>query len=260
MMSEEASPWKYLARCYLDLQHLRMACEARLRKLSPKVPATVRRVLEDYYLALKNEEKDFLAEVVEQLKTHPLWDWCQRVKGLGAIACLTFLGFINPHTADTAGKAKAYFGLIPNVKIKSGEKLNINPEGKGRIWLITRNVIMQNDEYYAPLYRQKKEYYLNTERQIFKNGKWIKFPPFKEIIANPKLCPDYETCKAKLEAKAKRLKRKPKPPPCRAHVDAMAKRYLAGILVSHAAELMRQAEGLDTTNFKAHRNYIPPKP
>jgi len=32
-----------------------------------------------------------------------------------------------------------------------------------------------------------------------------------------------------------------------------------GILVSNAVELMREAEGLPTDNFKAHHNYIYPK-
>ncbi|RLI41187.1 hypothetical protein DRO59_07575 [Candidatus Bathyarchaeota archaeon] len=35
---------------------------------------------------------------------------------------------------------------------------------------------------------------------------------------------------------------------------------LMGLLVSHATELMRQAEGLDVSNFKRHHGYIPPKP
>jgi hypothetical protein len=257
---EEYLAWRYLARAYLDMQHLRIACEARLRKMDPKTPEAVKRIMEDYYMALKDEEKQFLKQVAEQLKNHPLWEWCERVKGLGQVACLTFLGFINPYEADTAGKAKAYFGLIPGVRLKSGEKANVNLEAKGRIWLVTRNVIMQRDDYYYPLYEQKKNYYLNSERQVFMDGKWVKWPPFKEIIANPKLCPKFDECAKKLEAKAERLGRKPKPPPCRLHVDSMAKRWLAALLVSHAAMLMRQAEGLDVTNYLAHRGFIPPKP
>jgi len=40
----------------------------------------------------------------------------------------------------------------------------------------------------------------------------------------------------------------PKKPPCRGHLDAMAKRWLAGLLVSHATEIMREALGLPTEN------------
>ena len=118
---------------------------------------------------------------------------------------------------------------------------------------------MQRDDYYYPIYQRKKEYYLNNEREVFMDGKWVKWPPFKEIIEDPTKCPRYEECMQRIIAKAKRLGRKPKKPPCKLHLDNMAKRFLMGILVSHAAQLMREAEGLSVENFLAHRNYIPPK-
>jgi len=241
-----------------------MACESRLKKLKEdeKTPKIVYEIIKDYHHALKSEEKELLTRISEQLKKHPLWEWCQKVKGMGAVACLTFLGFINPYKADTAGKAKAYLGIIPTAGLRSGKKANFNPEAKGRIWLITRNVIMQKDDYYYPLYLKKKEYYLNTERKVLDHdkGEWITFPPFKEILKDPSKCPKYSQCIKELKRKAERLGREPKKPPCRLHLDQMAKRWLMGILVSHATELMREALGLDTTNFKAHHDYIPPKP
>jgi len=91
------------------------------------------------------------------------------------------------------------------------------------------------------------------------DGKWVTWPPFKEIIANPQVCPRYEECLERLKRKAKRLGRKPKKLPCRLHCDQMSKRWLMGILVSNAVELMREAEGLDVSNFRAHHNYIHPK-
>jgi len=251
--------WSFLARAYLDLQHLRMACESRLRKMPKDTPKEIRTIMEDYHEMLKKEEKALLKRIAHELKQHPLWEWCEKVKGLGPVACLTFLGFIDPYKADTAGKAKAYVGVVPGKSLKSGKRLNINPEAKGRIWLLTRNVIMMKDDYYYPIYQQKKQYYLNNEREVFLNGKWVKWPPFKEIIKDPSKCPLYKECMERLIKKAERLGRKPKKPPCRLHLDNMAKRFLMGILVSHAAQLMREAEGLSIENFLAHRNYIPPK-
>jgi len=255
----ESMMWSYLARAYLDLQHLRMACEARLRKLYKDAPEAVKTIMQDYHLALKNEEKELLARITEQLKEHPLWQWCERVKGMGSVACMTFLGFINPFVADTAGKAKAYLGLVPGKGLKSGKQPRINPEAKGRIWLITRNVIMARDDYYYKLYQSKKQYYMETSRKVFLDGKWVEWPPFKEIITVPEKCPRYEECLKRLMGKAERMKRKPKKLPCKKHVDSMAKRWLMGLLVSHATELMRRAECLSVDNFKAHKNYIPPK-
>jgi len=253
--------WRYLARAYLDLQHLRIACEARIRKMRERdVPEKILAIMENYYQTLRREERQLLKEITRDLKEHPLWKWCSNVKGLGPVACLIFLGFISASKADTAGKAKAYFGLIPGAELRSGQKARINPEGKGRIWLLTRNVIMRRDDYYYPLYQQKKQYYMETERKVFLNGEWITWPPFKEILEDPSNCPRYEECTKRLVEKAKRVGRKPKKPPCRGHLDAMAKRWLSGILVSNAAELMRRAEGLPVDNYLRHRGYIKPKP
>jgi len=126
--------WRYLARAYLDLQHLRMACWARMRKMSEagNVPEDVMKIMSSYYKMLLTEEKALLRKISKRLKEHPLWSWCNRVKGMGAVACLTFLGFIDPFKADTAGKAKAYFGIIPGRELRSGKRANMNPEAKGR--------------------------------------------------------------------------------------------------------------------------------
>ena len=260
---EEISAWKYLCRAYLDLQQLRMSCYHRLRKMKEaKAPQWLIQIMEDHYQTLKAEEKDLLEDISVKMKEKQplLYSWCENVKGLGVVACLMFLGFINPLICDTAGKAKAYFGVVPGAKLKAGKKGKYNPHAKGRLWLITRNVIMQKDDYYYPLFQKKKEYYLNTRRKVFRNGKWIDFPPFKEIIANPKICPRFEECERGRKAKAERLKRKAKKPACKLHVHMMSVIWLAGILVSHAAELYRESLGLPTDNFKAHKDYIPPKP
>jgi hypothetical protein len=88
----------------------------------------------------------------------------------------------------------------------------------------------------------------------------VEWPPFKEILADPTKCPKHSECMKRLVGQEARLGRKPKSPPCRLHLDNLAKRFLMGILVSHAAEIMRESLGLDTSNYKAHRGYIPPKP
>ena len=230
-----------LARVYLDLQHLRIAVEARMRGLENSSEAyKLMQALKD---RLKSEEKNWLSQIAKLMHEHPIWDYCKKVKGLGNVGAATFLGFINPYKAVSAGKVWSYFGLTPTSQLRSGQKARFNPEAKGRIWLIVRNVLMAKDDYYYPLYIKKKKYYM--ERM----GKYIE---------NPELCPDYERCKRMLMGKAKRLGRKPKKFPCKAHIDNRAKRWLAKLILSHALEIMREAEGLDTSNLKSHRGYIPP--
>jgi len=233
-----------LARVYLDLQHLRMAVEARMRRLT-SLPEDVEayRLLSALHSRLLSEEKSWLEQVKALLKGHPIWQYCEKVKGLGPVAAMTFLGFINPHEAASAGKVWAYFGLTPESKLRSGKRASFNPEAKGRAWLITRNVLMARDEYYTPLYQKKKEYYMQR---------------MGRFIEHPEECPEYEECMRRLKAKASRLRRAPKKPPCRAHIDNRAKRWLTKLILSHALQIMREAEGLDTSNLKTHRGYIPP--
>ncbi|MEM2613257.1 MAG: hypothetical protein QXO15_03400 [Nitrososphaerota archaeon] len=123
-----------LARVYLDLQHLRIAVESRLRELgeSPE-DMEAYRLLSALHSRLYNEEKEWLNQVKELLKDHPIWEYCEKVKGMGPVAALTFLGYINPYEAVSAGKVWAYFGFTPESKLKSGKKANFNPEAKGQV-------------------------------------------------------------------------------------------------------------------------------
>lgn len=239
--------YQIFGRCYLDLQHLRVAVEARLRRLSEEEEQNVKllKVLREYLALLKNDEKKLLHDATMLFEEHPLWRWCKAVRGLGPVACLTFLGFIDPNIANTAGKAKAYCGFVPGRELRARQKAKFNPEAKGRFWLLTRNVIMAKDDYYYPLFKNKKDYYMER---------------MGGYLENPKDCPQYEECSKRLKGKAKRLKRKVKKPPCKLHINNKAKAWLSGLLISHGTEIMRKAEGLDVTNFHEHRGYIAPKP
>jgi len=96
------------------------------------VPEEVCTLMEDYYLTLKEEEKNLLARITERLKGHPLYEWTTIVKGMGPVAALVYLGFLDAHKADTAGKARAYVGATPGKGLKSGQKVRFNPLAKGR--------------------------------------------------------------------------------------------------------------------------------
>lgn len=251
-----------LSRDYLDLQQLRMSTEARIRKIGEESEEKedVLNVLRTHHARLKDDEEEMLKSITALLSDHPIWDYCQTVKGFGPVAALTFLGYIDPYIADTAGKAKSYLGFIPGKALQAGKRARLNPEAKGRFWMITRNVIMAKDPFYTKLYHRKKEYYLTQPREIREDDKVIIYPPFEQVFKDPKKCPDYHSCKERLAGKAKRLGRKPKKLPCKAHCDNMAKRWLIGIIVSHATQIMRETEGLDVGSFKVHKNYISPPP
>jgi len=252
--------FQMMARMFIGAQKRRIAIEARIRELIKRFGGRAKLIpqVEDVMAALElhhrealREEKAILKDAVEIMREHPIWNWAKIVDGLGDRGVVFLLGYINPFIANTAGKVKAIFGLIPGARLRAGVKGIFNPEAKGKLLgIIVPNIIMagrgKGDSYYAPIYRAKKDYILNIRG-------------FKNYIEDPRTCPGYEDCMKALKRKAERLKRKAKKPPCRLHADSIAKRFLGEILISHATEIMREHEELSTDSFKAHHGYIPPK-
>jgi hypothetical protein len=242
-----------LNRTYLRLQKLRISIEGTLRHVRPG--SEIHEVLSYYHGLVYSDEKGFLERIKPMIERQPLWEWCSRVKGLGHVAASTFHSFIRTHVhedgrrieVNTGGKARTYFGLTPGAELRAGRRGGFNPQAKGRLLgVIVPGIIMAGDPYYRALYDAKKDYYSNVSR-------------YASALKDPKLCPNYEPCLKKYVRKAKRAGRPPKKPTCKAHVDNLAKRWLGGILVSHATELIREGKGLDVSNFKRHRAYIRPK-
>jgi len=250
-------------RNYLDQQQVRISCEHRMRRMKELGFEEDDVLYQDQHAqweAASIAEKSTLRTAYARLSTHPFYEYCEIIKGYGPVACLTYMCYIDPFKANTAGRAKAYFGVIPEAKLVKGERAHYNLEAKGRTYVMMRNIMMQKDPMYYDLYLKKKSA-LNDKPRSFinKEGEQEDWPPFEEIIEDPTICPKYQGCLGKLERAAKREERKPKKPSCTAHLDNLAKRYVWGIMISHATQIMREALGLDISNFRMHKGYISPK-
>ena len=184
------------------------------------------RILNDHVAVLNKQEDALLKDAVTLAKGSELHDLCLRVKGWGPVATLTLMGYINPTTMTTPAKMWSNFGLTPSSRMRKGVQANYNPKIKGRLWMITRNVIMAQDPYYTFFYYAKKEYY--------------------------KKRPDLLT------------RKEDKPKGWNAMVNAMAYRVMMKIMLSNAWEIIyanyHGSEWSDNPNYRQHRNYIPPKP
>lgn len=186
------------------------------------------RTLLTYRSRLKNEELAMLQDAKNIIQGNDIFDYCESVKGLGTVAALTFLGYIDPakccrpdSKVVSAGHMFAYLGLVPGAKLRAGKQGGFNPVLKGRFWVIGRNVIMAKDPYYTQLYKLKKEYYANR----------------------PDIAAKKDTERG-----------------WKGHVDNMAKRYMLKLIISHALEVISLSEGYDISNLHSHRGYIPPPP
>lgn len=184
------------------------------------------RILNDHAKALFKQETVLLKDAVDIAKGSELHDLCLRTKGWGAVATLTLMGYINPVTMTSPAKMWSNFGMTPSSRMRKGVQANYNPKIKGRLWMITRNVIMAKDPYYTFFYYAKKDYY--------------------------KRRPDLLRLKDS------------KPKGWNAKINAMAYRVLMKLMLSNAWEIIYEnyagQKWSDNPDFHPHRNYIPPKP
>jgi hypothetical protein len=272
-LSLELRTYAYLSRNYLDSQQKRIANDARIQKLvnvlipekkynshekihrdwgdiitrikkhTPRYGVEGLQLLKELSDINRQEEQRTLKKATSLFSRHPIWSWCVNTKGLGPVAALTFLGFINPYVAYTAKSVWKYAGLDPDNKSHKW-----NRHFKGRLLgVIVTSLMRQKSPYYYPLYKKKKEYYLKDRGM-------------EQYIEDPTKCPNYSECTKKLRKTAQRQNREPKKPSCKGHIDNMAKRWLAKILLGHALEVMKMHEGLDASVLRSHREYIPPNP
>lgn len=177
---------------------------------------------------LRKEEKHALKLAMELVQLSEVWKWCERTKGLGEVAGMTAMAFINPEICVTAGKTKAILGLRPGGTLQKGKRATYNPEAKGRFSLLTRNVIMQSDIYYSTIYNIKKEYY--TMR-----------PDFVE----------------KLEEEKEWMLTHDKSKGVKKYIDNKARLFVTQLLASHATEIIQRELGHE---IPKHRNHLPPRP
>jgi|SRR5215510_2888200 len=173
---------------------------------------------------LNKQETDILKESAKIFNVTKLWQWCERVKGLGPVAAMTFVGYINPEVAKTQDRMHSYLGLTPNQLKRKGVQVNFNPQLKGRfLGVICQNLIRARDPYYSAIYNIKKDYYRERPDLLAKQKKGFN-----------------------------------------AHTHKMALRIMAKIIVSHAFELLQLDRGIDPkanqTTPHRRRNYLPIKP
>lgn len=227
------------------------------------------KVLEEYNKNEQAEELRFLAAAEERFSDSKIWEFCEHVKGLGPVAALTFFTVLDTEAiirvsgegsrVITAGKVNKYLGLVPGQRLQAGKLGGFNTLMKGRTWVLSRNVIMANDSYYAEIYRIEKEFYRNRPDLIAEDGFVLRCPHDHFVATQQKegdvFCPG---CKENYDLKTKMavISHKKKPA-WKKWINAMAARWMRKILLSHATEIIAVSEGYE---FSRHSNYIPPKP
>ena len=253
--------------CLYDVQDVRIRTAHRLRGLPKEVYGVYPRSLLDI-------EKQLTKQLNTLLKQVPVWNyWLKDVKGVGprlAGAILSRIavkyqvvekldnvteiqrrfavkfqnkpGYLIPvyrgiQAFPNVSKLWAYCGLHVEDGVaprrRRGERVDWNPTLKmlllGR--LATSFIRTARGEKYEQIYRKQKSYYMSPEK-------------YGPALQDPRKCPRYEECIKRLRQAAKRLGRMEKHPPCRAHIDAMARRYMIKEFVKDLWIEWRKAENL----------------
>jgi len=246
-----------------DVQEVRKATANRLRGLPKEVYGV-------YPEALINIEKQLDKRLAVILMEIPVWNsWLRDVKGIGprlAAGILSRIAVTVVKNLDNLSEVQRRFAVkrkdgylipiyrgiqgFPNIsklwkycglhtengiapRRKRGEKATWNPWLKmmllGR--LATSFVRTAQGEKYEQIYRKQKSYYMGPDK-------------YGPALENPEKCPRYAECIRRLAERAARLGREIKHPPCKAHIDAMARRYMIKEFVKDLWAEWRKAEGL----------------
>ena len=86
---------------------------------------------------LHEQERDMLVDAANIFQVSALWDWCLSVKGLGPVAALTLMGYMNPALTPTLGHFWSKAGLTPGSRLRRGVQGHSSPIIKARIWMIS---------------------------------------------------------------------------------------------------------------------------
>lgn len=209
------------------------------------------------FVALE-KQKNELKKQCKELFPPTIWGYCDSVKGMKEIACMTFCGFINPQQkiklddgvtdSDkyiTIANVKAHFGVTPGSRLKKGQQGNFSPLMKGRLLgVVIPGVIRAVDPYYKPLFDIKKQYY--RER-----------PDLKHELECDGKCGITKEHNSYNHVENKGWK---------ATVNSLAERWLGSVVLSHAFECMcmddpiRRDDPFVINHHERHRDPIPIKP
>ncbi len=197
-----------------------------------------------------------------------LWDWCMRTEGLGEVAAITFMGFINPRktvknpiTGEShfveVNNVWSYAALTPEAKLRKGIQGNSNTLLKGRIrGVVVPNLILHSDPYYYQIYLIKKDYYKNRpDLMAIRDGLATKKPIIKFIEGRKvrleqfhMLSPDDEGFQEVRKGWV-------------AWMDSLARFNLSKIITSHAFQIIKESIGMEFPLEKfIHGNPLPIKP
>lgn len=222
---------------------------------------------------LEKQKKKMVHDASQLYDGSALWSWCLRTKGLGEVAALTFMGYMNPmkivvdritgqQRYATIANVWSYIGLTPFSKLRRGQQANSNPELKGRVLgVIIPSLMKKMDNYYHPIYLIKKEYYKQRPDLVAIRDGFARLEQVQRKVIGIDGVEKTEIVEEvrMIASSAKDYGRQRKG--WVAWMDNKSRFNLCKILLSHAYQIIKESAGMDyVIDEYIHRNLVPIKP
>lgn len=173
--------------------------------------------------AQKTRNGRYLVPTIRGIAAFPnvssLWSWCGQL----------------PYLKRTRAHGDVEGGWVSVGKDGVTEKnVKINPRMQTLAWKTSGQFVrsrVKTDVFYGKVYETYKDFLTNHSR-------------YAVALQDPKFCPRYETCLAKLKGRANKLGRDPKKFPCLKHIDNMARRNTVKDFIRDIFVTWRKSEGL----------------
>lgn len=223
MTDDEA---RYLVDLYYQMQDNRIRAAGQIRAMGENYePHSVIAHFQEQAEVLESTVKSALHEYI---KPKPIGKWLLAQYGIGPVIAAGLVAHIDIHKAPAVGHIWNYAGLNPGVTWEKGQKRPWNAELKTLCWKIGQSFMKFSNRdqcFYGKLYRERKAFELerNESGKLATNaGAALAKKNYRRETA-AKAC--YEAGKL---------------PP--AHIDAMARRWVVKLFLSHMHAVWFEAE------------------
>jgi Transposase IS116/IS110/IS902 family len=237
---------RFLVDAYYIAQESRKRSNNQILSMSAE-PHTVIAWLFEQSDTLENQIKRALDKYTDASE---IGRWCKSITGIGPVIAAGLIAHIDIEQAPTAGHIWRFAGLDPTVAWGKGEKRPWNASLKTLCWKIGQSFMKfsgHEDCYYGKLYKERKAY------EVERNERGGNAERAAQILTNKKFGKGTEAYKHLTGGKL---------PP--AQIDAMARRYVVKLFLSHLQEVWWTIENGSAPpkpyviNKLGHAHYIAP--
>lgn len=154
MGREEA---QYIVKQYYSFQSDRIRANNRMKAFA-KNNTEPMHVLSFFFRQFESLEKLMIHPLETYVESSFVGSWLLSNKGIGPVLAAGLLAYLDVSRAPAATSFWRYAGIDPTIEWKKGQRRPYNAELKQHVFKVGKSFIMRGNDYYRPLFDQRKEY------------------------------------------------------------------------------------------------------